>query len=113
MHLGKEAPSEAPGLFESREMDGMIQYDEDTDTYHAYHDMTSQDQLSTSVILALSEVLDNSPVGLQSPFDNGLDPDALDALFRCESCNVTFDYCGYRVSVDSDRSVALAPATEA
>ncbi|MFC7045402.1 HalOD1 output domain-containing protein [Halobacteriaceae archaeon GCM10025711] len=93
----------------------MIQYDEDTGTYHAYHDMTSQDQLSTSVILALSEVLEDSPVGLQSPFDNGLDPDALDALFSPgpaaplrSDLRVEFEQHGYLVTVSGDGHIRIA-----
>jgi len=68
---------------------------------------------SLAVVEAVATAEGISPLDLSVPLATVIDTDALDALFRCESCNVTFDYCGYRVSVDSDRSVALAPATEA
>ncbi|GAA0196599.1 HalOD1 output domain-containing protein [Haladaptatus pallidirubidus] len=49
------------------------------------------------------------------PLYNTIDPDALNAVFNSTSSpterrgKVTFDYCGYHVTVLSDRTIELTP----
>ena len=71
-------------------------------------------QLSTSVRI-VSEVAKREGVHerkLHPPLFEVIDPDALDALFPNEPStenmvSVSFDYAGYRITIDSDQTVTV------
>ncbi|WP_227377223.1 HalOD1 output domain-containing protein [Haladaptatus halobius] len=72
-------------------------------------------QLSTLVIEAVAAHEDRSPDDLE-PIYQSINPDALNSLFtplidgtsRADG-HVSFSYCGYHVTVSSDRTVDLEP----
>jgi len=74
---------------------------------------SGQTPISLAVVEAVAAAEGVDPLDLPVPLATVVDTDALDALFRGKSGRVSFDYFGYRISVDSDRTVAVAPATEA
>lgn len=49
------------------------------------------------------------PRDLDRPLYDAVDPDALDALFRCDDADVTveFRYLGYRVVVDGEGEIEI------
>lgn len=69
--------------------------------------------ISMTVVEAVADAEGIDPVALPSPLADAIDPDALDTLFRDGSGRVSFDYCGYRVTVDTDKAVDVTPLAEA
>lgn len=69
--------------------------------------------LSLSVVTAVADAERLDPIDLVSPLAEAIDPDALDALFRNGTGRVSFDYCGYRVTVDANGTVDVSPLAEA
>ena len=65
--------------------------------------------LGETVVETVADAEDTDPVKIRPVLAEVVDPDALDALFRTESGRVTFDYCGYRVTVSADRTVDVTP----
>ncbi|MFP8891083.1 HalOD1 output domain-containing protein [Natrialbaceae archaeon A-CW2] len=79
-----------------------------------HEQMNATSRKSTSLTI-VSEVAKREGVPekeLQPPLFEVIDPDALDALFTNESStenmvSVSFDYAGYRITVDSDQTVTV------
>lgn len=63
--------------------------------------------LSQAVLAAVASAEGVDARNLSDPLYDVIDPDALDTLFRNGSGLITFDYIGYRVSVDSDATVEV------
>lgn len=74
---------------------------------------TGATSLAVAVVKAVADAEGVDPVDLSSPLAYTVDPDALDTLFRAGTGRVTFDYCGYLVAVDADRTVEVSPLKEA
>lgn len=73
--------------------------------------MSSYEQTTSEAVLAaVAERRGIDETKLERPIYDAVDPDALDSLFRSGAGEVTFRYLGYRVTVDADRNVDLAPA---
>ncbi|MEF8799480.1 MAG: HalOD1 output domain-containing protein [Halolamina sp.] len=64
--------------------------------------------MSDAILTAVAEREEIDVCNIQTPLFDSIDPDALEALFRNSPGQVTFEYCGYLVTVDSDRNVALS-----
>lgn len=67
------------------------------------------------VVEAVAEAADESPLDLQPPLYDAIDPDALDAVIESLSrgrdetdARVTFSYAGYEVTVAADGSISVA-----
>lgn len=69
--------------------------------------------LSVTVVEAVATAERVDPVDLVSPLADAVDPDALDVLFRNGTGRISFDYCGYRISVEATGAVAVSPLTDA
>lgn len=65
--------------------------------------------LSTRILESVAEARGCSPLDLERPLYDAVDPDALDALFSGESRfgTVQFTYLGYRVTASSDGEVSV------
>jgi anti-sigma factor RsiW len=70
-------------------------------------------ETSRAVVDAVAEVAGTTPTALPG-LNDVVDPDALDALFAGDRTNgqVTFNYAGYRVTVDADRRVSVVESVE-
>lgn len=71
----------------------------------------NDEQASIAVVSLISEIEDCEPWELE-PLGDVVDPDALDDLFAFdrswpENGHVSFEYCGYIVSISSDGVVEL------
>jgi hypothetical protein len=64
--------------------------------------------VSEAVLTAVAEREGVAEHELRPPLYDVINPEALDALFREATGSVTFEYLGYRVTVDSDCTVTLA-----
>lgn len=67
--------------------------------------------LSDAVISAVAEREGVEKIALNQSLYDTVDPDALDMLFRNNYGQVTFEYCGYHVTVDAERNVTLRNPT--
>ncbi|WP_284012800.1 HalOD1 output domain-containing protein [Halobaculum litoreum] len=67
--------------------------------------------VSAVVAAAVAEAEGVPPHELGATLYDAVDPDALDALYRREgtAVSVSFTHLGYRVSVDRDGTVTVAP----
>lgn len=65
--------------------------------------------MSMAVIDAIADAENVAPTDLPVVLADVVDPDALDSLFREGGGSVCFEYAGYRVTVDADRDVGVAP----
>lgn len=69
--------------------------------------------ISQQVVDAVAEAEDIDPVDVTPRLYHAIDADALDSMFELQSKNtnpgldVSFDYCGYEVSIESDGSISL------
>lgn len=64
---------------------------------------------SLAIITVVSTITGKDPVDLD-PIHESIDPDALDALFTAEFSSVnrlTFQYCGYEITVGTDDVVEV------
>lgn len=97
-------------------MDPSIEYDPETDTYRAVHDFPADGPLSTTVVLAVEEVIDGD---CEDVLYDAIDPDALDAIFRPRSAvapyrrgYVRFTISDHRITVHSDGVVEIDPSDD-
>jgi hypothetical protein len=67
------------------------------------------DPPSRAVVETVADAEGVDPVDLEPPLYEVIDAEALDRLFRGGAGEVTFEYAGYEVTVDSEARVALAP----
>lgn len=66
------------------------------------------DQISFRVIEAIADTMETDVIDLQPPLYSVIDPTALDLLFSgSRPVAVQFEYEGHRLSVDTDRTVAV------
>ncbi|RBI62119.1 HalOD1 output domain-containing protein [halophilic archaeon] len=84
-------------------------------TYHTQHDWDESEPLSTTVMTAVAEAMDEDPTEMDPLYDR-FDPDALDCLFRPMADgvppaggHVSFTFKGYRVFIQSDGHIAIHP----
>lgn len=89
-----------------------VEYDPESDTYRAVHDFSADVPLSTTVILAVEQVADETTDVLY----DAVDPDALDAIFEPRSAvspyrrgYVEFVVSSHVVTVRSDGVVEIDP----
>jgi hypothetical protein len=72
-----------------------------------------EESVTASVALAVAEVDGVDPTEME-PLYTTVDPallDALDATGYANTADVTFNYHGYRVRVDSDGDIGITPRT--
>lgn len=99
-----------------RQTDGLVAADADErEAHYAQHDM-SEDELSTTVIQALSEAAGVDPLEFDTPLNDYVDPDALNSLFRTRpdgtarpGGSLTFRIEGYDVTVRSTGQIEITP----
>lgn len=65
--------------------------------------------LCTRIVREVAEKKGVDAMDLQPPLYDAINPDAMDALFGGSDGELTFEYCGYSVSIDSDREVSVDP----
>lgn len=81
-------------------------------TQHRY-EMKEGESWSIAAVRAVGEATGRDPLGLPEALYDATDPDALDGLFvssgtpRNGSGYLSFEFCGCRVSVYSDRTVVV------
>jgi len=87
-------------------------------TYHTQHDWEGSEPLSTTVMTAVAEAIDEDPTGVD-PLDERFEPDARDVLFRPRSDgappsggHVSFTFKEHRVFIQSDGHIAVHPPAE-
>lgn len=68
--------------------------------------------LSLAVVDAVAKAEGVEPTDLPTPLATAIDPDALNAVFRDGTGRLSFDYHGYRVTVDQEGAVEVAPHPE-
>lgn len=81
-----------------------------------YHDLSSKDtSLSTSVALAVSDVLERDVNAIEPPLSDVINPDALDRLFHTPpgstvvgASSLDLHYGGLEVTVYSDGWICIA-----
>jgi len=89
---------------------GRLDCDPKDGAYHVEVDWASATSVSTTVVLAVSELAEDEAV---EPLIERVDPDALDALFAPhdgtdrERGAASFPFAGYCVRVDGDSEVAM------
>ncbi len=71
--------------------------------------MNTENQTSYRIVAAVSRREGVAPHELEEVLYDAVDPDALDQLFNNTNGSVTFDYHGYRITVDSDGNIDLVP----
>ena len=75
----------------------------------------SEDQSpSCRVIEAVAAEEGTSPIEIETPLYESIDPDALDMLFerRTTNTSIEFAFCGYRVTVRDDDPIELTPLND-
>jgi hypothetical protein len=81
--------------------------------HHARHDWGDDEELTTTVLTALAEVLPPDSLLDQPPLYESVDPDALEALFaptrRSSGRNglVRFEFVGYTIEVRATGEVVV------
>lgn len=86
-------------------------------SHHVRHDWAENDNISTTIVLAVSD-LTGRPIDELTPLSDVVNPDALDELLRPEGTalgqdvpiSVTFEYEGYSVTVRRDGHVGIQPS---
>lgn len=73
---------------------------------------TSQKSTSLTIVSEVAKREGVPEKELQPPLFEVINPDALDALFTNESStenmvSISFDYAGYRITIDSDQTVTV------
>ncbi|WP_254663234.1 HalOD1 output domain-containing protein [Haladaptatus sp. W1] len=63
------------------------------------------ESITTAVVTAVTEANGTEPA---TPLYEVIDPDALEALYQHGSPEVSFEYVGFHVTIDSDRTVSVA-----
>jgi hypothetical protein len=67
---------------------------------------------SNAVLTAVAEYEQVDVADLEPPLYTAIDTESLDSLFNDSSGEVTFQYRGHEVRVDSDYNVEISPAEE-
>jgi len=67
--------------------------------------------VSMKIIDRIAKQEEIQPVEMSPLLHNVVDPEALDALLRGDSVQVTFPYAGYTITVHSDGTVRVKPQT--
>jgi hypothetical protein len=65
------------------------------------------ESVSLQVVECVADLENVAPSELSVPIADVIDPDALDTLFRNTTGQLTFEYHGYTVSVDSEGTVEV------
>ena len=85
------------------------------DAHHAQHDWNGSEPLSTTVMTAVAEAMNEDPREMDPLYDQ-FDPDALDCLFTPSNRDVplpgghfTFTFKSHHVIVQSDGHIAVHP----
>lgn len=88
--------------------------------YRMQHDFDGRYELSTTIIMALSELEERADTAdpLSQSLINAIDPDCLDGLFRPVTYRtdrnrgtVRFPFGGYTITVHADGEVRIRPET--
>lgn len=86
------------------------------ETYTAHHDMSADDDVSVSVVMAVAAVAGVDPSDLRERLSDVVDPDGLDTVFRPQEegtprtdGHVTFSFLGYEVTVYADGTIEVVP----
>lgn len=66
---------------------------------------TDVESITAAVVEAVAEANGTNPA---TPLYEVIDPDALEALYRRGSPEVTFEYIGYRIIIHADRTVSVS-----
>ncbi|QIO24201.1 HalOD1 output domain-containing protein [Haloarcula sp. JP-L23] len=97
---------------------GEVYYDPTVSTYQADHDWSTNQSISTTVVLLLELASEYSREDLP-PLYERINPDGLDVVFKlphtdksCINGRVTFTYAGYLVSVQAAGTVTVSPYQE-
>ena len=69
--------------------------------------MLAEDSLSEKVVEAVASAEGRDPLDLDPPLYHAINPDALEALFRNTTGEVTFTYLGYTVHIAPDQKVTV------
>lgn len=92
----------------------------DASDHHAYHDPLGPAKLSTTVVHALADVMDEDVTAAGLALSDTVDPDALDHLFERSPgdpdgspSHVAFTVDGYRTTVYSTGEVVITPPAPA
>ncbi len=87
-------------------------------TYHTTHDWADAEPLSTTLMTAIADAMDEDPREI-GPLYEQFDPDALDGLFSSRpderpprGSHIGFTFEGYHVFVQSDGLIAIHPPDE-
>ncbi|TYL40305.1 hypothetical protein CV102_01625 [Natronococcus pandeyae] len=96
----------------------IIYYDDHRGTYHTWVENADYDPVSTTLVLAMSAVLDVEPDRIES-LSTRVDPDALDAIFaarhsgspRTEAGSVSFPFARCDVTVHANGEIVIDPST--
>jgi hypothetical protein len=74
--------------------------------------LSADEKASAAVVEAVADREGTDEVNLPGPvLFEAIDPGALNAICRGDSVRVSFNYCGYRVTIDSENNVELTDAT--
>lgn len=93
-----------------------LRFDQADGTYHLAVD-TRTESISTSIVVAVAEVLDRDPTQLD-PLSTRLDPDALDGLFEGPGTEATreglvrFTFVDCLISVYATGDVVIEPPAD-
>jgi hypothetical protein len=109
-----DSQADGPTGWESSENDSTDSSEGDTaaametvEAYRTTQDDGEQQSLSLAVVEALSEAQDVSPVEMEQPLYDVIDPDALDSLFTADDADgrLVFAISGYEVTVSASGDV--------
>lgn len=87
-------------------------------TYYAHHDGDGNARLSTTVVHALADVMDDDVTETEFSLYDTIDPGALNNLFNPAAemtrtgAHVAFSVCGYRVTVYSSGQIVITPPAD-
>lgn len=68
--------------------------------------------MGEAVIHAIAAEEGVEPTELDSPLADVIDPDALETIFQADTGVLTFEFCGYRVTVDHEQRVEVEKIPE-
>jgi hypothetical protein len=92
-----------------------VEFDSETGTYRTVHDFSTDVPLSTTVVLAVEQVVDE----VDDVLYDAIDPDALDAIFRPHSDvapyrrgYVEFVVSGHLITVRADGVIEIDPSLD-
>ena len=90
-----------------------VEYDPEREIYQTVHDFSANLPLSTTVVMAVEQVVGE----FNAVLNDAIDPDALDTIFRTHSAvapyrrgYVEFAFADCRIEVRSDGVIEIDPA---